>query len=133
MKKLFISCPMRGRTNKDILNTRYKLYRIAQIIFDEELEVIDSYIYDGQEAENDSKTAIWYLGESVKKMADADYFIGMSDSYDYKGCQIEHDVAILYDIPKCLIDSKDVAPDAHKKVEEEFKEKYFGKLSGAER
>lgn len=40
MKKLFISCPMRKRSEEDIHKTFELLHKVAEAIFDEELEVI---------------------------------------------------------------------------------------------
>ena len=108
MKKLFISCPMKGRTEENIRKSMEKMHRIAEAIFDQELEVIPSYIEHTPPETNNQ--AIWYLGESIKKLAEADYFIGV-DSYGFKGCYIELSVARNYDIPYYMIDQEIVAPD----------------------
>ena len=50
MKKLFISCPMKGRTEEQIRDSRNKMHKIAEAVFGEELEVIDSYIKKHPEA-----------------------------------------------------------------------------------
>ena len=44
MKKLFISCPMKGRTNENIEISIEKMHKMAEIIFDQPLEVIDSFL-----------------------------------------------------------------------------------------
>ena len=77
MKKLFISVPMKGRTEAQIRATMEQMHHIAEAVFGEELEVIQTYISDDPPA--DANQAVWYLGESIKKMADADYFIGIYD------------------------------------------------------
>lgn len=112
MKKLFISCPMKDRTEQNIKKTMNTLHKLAEEAFNQELEVIDSYIEDNPP--KDSKQAIWYLGESLKKLSEADYFIGIDMNTSpiyYKGCQIETDVAVNYCIPICLADTRAVAPD----------------------
>lgn len=43
MEKLFISCPMRGRTEEQIRKSMERMHKIAEAIFDEELEVIPTY------------------------------------------------------------------------------------------
>lgn len=43
-KKLFISCPMKGRTEEDIRHDMNRMHKMAEIVFDQELEVIPSYI-----------------------------------------------------------------------------------------
>ena len=37
MKKLFISCPMKGRTNENIEISIEKMHKMAEIIFDQPL------------------------------------------------------------------------------------------------
>lgn len=75
MKKLFISCPMRNRTEYAIKASMEQMHRIAEAVFGEELEVIPTY-FEGDPPEN-SNQALWYLGESIKKMSEANYFIGI--------------------------------------------------------
>lgn len=64
MKKLFISCPMKGRTEESIKRSMEKMHKLAEIIFDQELEVIPTYIEDNP-PENTNQ-AIWYLGKSIQ-------------------------------------------------------------------
>lgn len=40
MKKLFISCPMKGRTEENIRKSMEKMHKIAEAVFEQELEVI---------------------------------------------------------------------------------------------
>lgn len=61
MKKLFVSVPMKGRTEEEIKASIQKMKKIAEIYEGEELELIDSYIEDNPP--KDSKEAVWYLGE----------------------------------------------------------------------
>lgn len=46
MKKLFISCPMKDRTEAQIRGTMMQMHRIAEEVFGEELDVIQTYIPD---------------------------------------------------------------------------------------
>ena len=96
MKKLFVSVPMKGRTEEEIKASIQKMKKIAEIYEGEELELIDSYIQDNPP--KDSKEAVWYLGESLKKLAQADVFIGICESYDWNGRQIERETAERYGI-----------------------------------
>lgn len=96
MKKLFVSAPMKGRTEEEIKASIQKMKKIAEIYEGEELELIDSYIKDNPP--KDSKEAVWYLSESLKKLAQADVFIGICESYDWNGCEIERNTAERYDI-----------------------------------
>lgn len=96
MKKLFVSVPMKGRTEEEIKASIQKMKKIAEIYEGEELELIDSYIEDNPP--KGSKEAVWYLGESLKKLAQADVFIGIDEAYDWNGCYIERDTAQRYGI-----------------------------------
>ena len=96
MKKLFVSVPMEGRTEEEIKTSIQKMKKITEIYEGEELELIDSYIEDNPP--KDSKEAVWYLGESLKKLAQADVFIGINDAWDWNECYIENDVASRYGI-----------------------------------
>ena len=109
MKKLFISCPMKGRTEENIRSSMDRLHKIAEEFFNQKLEVIPSYIEDKPPV--DSKQAVWYLGEAIKKMAEADYFIGVEPGGVFAGCWIENEVARSYDIPMFLVGLK-MMPDA---------------------
>lgn len=110
MKKLFISCPMKGRTEENIRNSMERMHKIAEATFGEELEVIPTYI-EHNPPEN-VKQAVWYLGESIKKLAEADYFIGIHYESAFPGCCIERDVAANYCIPTIFVDMSIVIPDA---------------------
>ena len=109
MKKLFVSVPMKGRTEEEIKASIQKMKKIAEIYEGEELELIDSYIEDNPP--KDSKEAVWYLGESLKKLAQADVFIGICESYDWNGCCIERETADKYGIRAYAIPVRYVIDD----------------------
>lgn len=96
MKKLFVSVPMKGRTEEEIKASIQKMKKIAEVYEGEELELIDSYIEDNPP--QNKNQAVWYLGESIKKLSQADVFIGISDVWDWNGCYIETEVAARYGI-----------------------------------
>lgn len=109
MKKLFVSVPMKGRTEEEIKASIQKMKKIAEIYEGEELELIDSYIEDNPP--KDSKEAVWFLGESLKKLAQADVFIGIFESYDWNGCCIEMETANKYGIKAYTIPVRYVIDD----------------------
>lgn len=119
MKKLFISMPMRGRTPEAIKYSMERVHKMAEVVFGEELELIDSYIEEEKPA--DIKAAIYYLGESIKKMAEADYCVCISPTLFngyYPGCEIEYEMAIKYGIPFILISDCEcrwLLPDLYEK------------------
>lgn len=89
MKKLFISQPMRGKSDEEILN------KSAEKQMDEPVEVIDSFF---QSAPTDARP-LWYLGESLKLLATADVAYFAKGWEKARGCKIEHTCAVEYGIP----------------------------------
>lgn len=118
MKKLFISCPMRGRTEENIRKSLQKMHKIAEAVWEQELEVIPSYIED--KPPESAKQALLYLGKSIQKLSEADYFIGIEYTNLFHGCDIERDAAFNYGIPRFLIPIKEAAPDAYEREIESY-------------
>lgn len=94
MKKLFISQPMRGKTDAEILAERSNAIQAAKDSVKDEIEVIDSF-FQGAPA---NATPLWYLGESLKLLATADvaYFAPGWDKA--RGCKIENLCAKEYGV-----------------------------------
>lgn len=114
MKKLFVSVPMRGRSDEAIRKSIEKMTLIAQGVFAEEFMLCESYdplAFDNLDME-DRQRAIFCLGRSIEKMAQADYFIGLGGcEEEYPGCAIENKVAKLYSLPRYLLPLWVIAPD----------------------
>ena len=108
MKKLFVSVPMKGRTEEEIIASIQKMKKIAEIYEGEELELIDTYIGNPPDVENQP---LWCLGESLKKLAQADVFMGICESYDWNGCSIENQTAKRYGIKTYMIPVRYVIDD----------------------
>lgn len=94
MKKLFISQPMRGKTDEEILADRKQAIEKATELVGEPVEVIDSFF---QSAPVGAKP-LWFLGKSLELLADADVAYFAPGWNDARGCIIEHDCAIAYGI-----------------------------------
>lgn len=94
MKKLFVSVPMKGRTEENVKKSIEKMKKIAEAYEGEELELIDTWIPD--EAPECKNRGLWYLGESIKMMADADVFISAGAFSEYAGVTQELNAALAY-------------------------------------
>lgn len=115
MKKLFVSCPMNGRTKEQILKSMKIGRRIAELYFDEEeLLVINTWIED-EPPEYIKNERLWYLAKSLEFLAEADYsiIIGNYGRYidRFKSCHIEEDIISEMDIPYYKVDLRAIAPD----------------------
>ena len=92
--KLFISQPMKGKSNEEILAVREKAIESAERYLGEKVEVIDSFFKD---APVDAKP-LWYLAKSIELLATADVAYFAKDWEKYRGCRIENTCAIDYGI-----------------------------------
>ena len=90
MKKLFISQPMKGKSDEDILAERQKAIKSAEEKIGEPVEVIDSFF---QEAPVDAKP-LWFLGKSLELLAGADVAYFAKGWQDARGCKIENTVLL---------------------------------------
>lgn len=111
MKKLFISVPMKGRTEENIRKSMKKMHKIAEAVWEQELEVIPTYIED--KPPEGAKQALWYLGKSIQLMAEADYFIGTQNSRLFGGCAVEREAAYRYEIPTYIVPLNLTAPEVN--------------------
>lgn len=96
MKKLFISQPMKGKTDDEILAERSNAIQAAKDYFNDEIEVIDSFF---QNAPADAKP-LWYLGESLKLLSTADVAYFAPGWEKARGCKIENQCAASYGIQR---------------------------------
>lgn len=96
MKKLFISQPMRGKSDEDIMAERKKVIKSAEKTIGEPVEVIDSFF---QEAPADAKP-LWFLGKSLELLAGADIAYFAEGWQEARGCRIEHACAVEYGIDR---------------------------------
>ena len=95
MTKIFISQPMRGKTDKEILSERNRAIKVIQeTISEEDIEIIDNFLK--KEIPTRVNEQLWYLGESLMILSTADiaYFVKGWDKA--RGCKIEHECAVQY-------------------------------------
>ncbi len=99
--KIFLSQPMRGFTDEEIMARREKdIKQLKKYFKDEPFEVIDTLLKEEATAKN---PAVEYLARSIAELANADY---IAMSYDFelaRGCLIEHKIADEYGIEKIYL------------------------------
>ena len=96
MKKLFISQPMRGKTDEQIMLERNIAISEAERILGEEVEVIDSF-FKGVCFEGNLPLCL--LGKSLELMATADVIYCAAGYEKARGCRVERLCALEYGIP----------------------------------
>ena len=96
MKKLFISQPMKGKTDEEILKDREVAIEKAKEECGEDVEVIDSFF---QNAPVDARP-LWFLGKSLELLSAADIVYFAPGWEEARGCKIEHICAVEYGIDR---------------------------------
>lgn len=99
MKKLFISQPMKGKTDEEILREREQAVREAEKYLrengmQEEVQLIDSFF---QSAPVGARP-LWFLGKSLELLSTADLVYFAKDWEKARGCRIEHLCAVQYEL-----------------------------------
>lgn len=92
--KVFISQPMRDKTDEEIKTEREKAVSIIKEKYNQDVEIIDSFF---ENAPHNAKP-LWFLGKSLELLADADVAYFCKDWELYRGCRIEHICAKEYGI-----------------------------------
>lgn len=115
MKKLFISQPMCGKTDEEILAARKLAIKQVQERIGEDVEVIDSFFQEHPTFDKPLK----YLAESIALLADADIAYFAKNWDEARGCKVEHECAVAYGI---YIMDEYIEP----KAEEHKMKKYIG-------
>ena len=95
MKKLFISQPMKDRTDEEILKERERAIKIVEEKLGERVEVIDSF---AKRIPSSNNIPLWNLGKSIQLLAEADVAFFAKGWQEARGCKIELDCAIQYGI-----------------------------------
>ena len=106
-KNIFISQPMSGKSEEEILATRQKEIEKIHQLFDAdgvEINIIASYIDDAtrkhfkEHVSDDINWDIFWLSQSLERLAMAD-MIWLCDGWEYsKGCNVELECAMQYGI-----------------------------------
>ena len=106
-KNIFISQPMTGKSEEEILTTRQKEIDKIHQLFDAdgvEINIIASYIDDAtrkhfkEHVSDDINWDIFWLSQSLERLAMAD-IIWLCDGWEYSnGCNIELECATRYGV-----------------------------------
>lgn len=92
MKKLFISQPMRDKSDEQIIAERRSAVQAAMQFLNEDVEVIDSFFKDTPH----DAAPLWFLGKSLELLSTADVVYFADGWENCRGCKIEHDCAVAY-------------------------------------
>lgn len=89
-KKLFLSHPMTGKTEEEILKLRTEMVMWAKLTIDNDLELIDSYLDLGD------VSPLVYISKSIELLEQADIVLVHPDWIYSRGCKLEVEAALMY-------------------------------------
>lgn len=95
--KVFISMGMKSKSTEQVRSEMNKVFEQIQQKLSE-AELINSII-DGADkviALEGDDMGMWYLGASIKMMAEADIVFFIDDYTNFRGCRVERAVAESY-------------------------------------
>lgn len=97
--KVFISCPMKGLSDSEILKIREDAKnKVKERFKGEDLTFINSYFKEFNLPENNMNIGIYYLGRSILKLSEADLVVFTPGWETARGCRIECTIAKDYDL-----------------------------------
>lgn len=92
MKKLFISQPMRGRTDEEIIEERRMAIKEVEALLNESVEELETFFDDFGPATK----PLEYIARSIEFMAKADVVYFAKGWEEARGCKIEYQCATEY-------------------------------------
>lgn len=100
--RLFVSQPMRGKSDEEIESEREDLIAIAKAVYAGrgEVEAIDSFFKGGLDVPAGAKAPLYYLSKSLELLATADVAIFAKDWREARGCRIEHECTDGYGVAR---------------------------------
>lgn len=93
MKKIFISQPMKDKTDEEIISERERIIELCKKKYGD-IEIIDSFF---ENAPHDARP-LWFLAKSLELLSTADIAFFADGWKNYRGCKIEHECAKEYGI-----------------------------------
>lgn len=90
--KVFISQPMRGKTDDEILLERSEAIEKIKQMTSEDIEILDSFF------QNISADPLYLLGKSLELLSEADAAYFCEGWQDARGCRIEYSCCLAYEI-----------------------------------
>lgn len=102
MKKIFISQPMRDKTDEQIKAIREAVEKYIFNKYDDDVTIIDSFF---ENAPHDARP-LWFLGKSFELLSTADLAVFVDNWNEYRGCVMENEACKRYGIDFITVDSK---------------------------
>lgn len=106
--KVFISQPMRGRTQKEIKKERAEAIEFAKKRLGvDRVNVIDSFFADIEYPDDVKQLTTWAIGKSIQMLGEADVAVFCENWENYRGCRVERKVCEEYGIKMLCVGGRD--------------------------
>ncbi len=96
--KLFVSIPVNGRPDSDVDAEKAAILERVKAVSNGLVELIDTYVSEDAPVTGD-RSGVYYLGESIKRLASADAAYFADGWQAARGCRLENAVCQMYGIP----------------------------------
>ena len=96
--KIFISQPMNGLSADKIKAERERVCLWLNQKYPDGYEIVDSYI-EPSSVKPETNISLWYLAKSIEMLASADVAVFVKGWHNARGCKLEFDCCVQYDIP----------------------------------
>jgi len=97
--KIMLSSPMKDKTDKEISDERNEMANLLFDYYDDNCEIMSTIIENHNE-----KSALECFSESILFMSMADVLAMGFGWENVRGCNLEHDIALAYDVPVVYLD-----------------------------
>lgn len=95
--KVFISQPMRDKTDEEILEERNKIKELLiQKYKNDHLEFLDSFFPNLKIPKDVKSKKIYYLSKAVEMLSKADILFLAKGWFNYNGCRFEQEIFRTY-------------------------------------
>lgn len=112
MTKIYISMPMRGRTDENIQKSFDKVEKLARMLLDDVVAVVNPFKPRAKKSDDiPIRHDVQALADSISLLSLADHMFYVDDYYCYPGCNIEKDVCANYGIPCTSLRLDQICPD----------------------
>ena len=102
MKKVFIACPMHGKSIRYIDLVRKQVSLAVSLLYDEKIEILDQ-VHIAETADivamEERKLRTYRLGRSIQILGQADLAIFADEYATANGCRVEKFICKTYQIP----------------------------------
>ena len=100
--KVFVSLPMSGIDSDEVYKRMKEIFVKFCVVIgrkDNSITLIDQFFKVFTDEKSIKNVPVWCLGDSIETMSKASIVIFSEDFITARGCRIEKDICVAYDIP----------------------------------